>query len=141
MRKVTSIFLLSIYLLASVGLYGNVHYCQGEVDSVQWILDNKMSCCMAAASHCVEKSVADHCMEKSTDPSCCDDEAFYMQLDSDQSISYTKSGVELAWIPTQNQIFHYSSTLDESANIDFAIDPPPPESALFILYQQLLFYH
>ena len=141
MRKVTSIFLLSIYLLASVGLYGNVHYCQGKVESVQWVLDSKMSCCMAAADHCKDMPVTHHCMEMPTDPSCCDDEAFYMQLDSDQSISYSKSGIELAWIPTQNHIFHYSPSLNESASIDFAIDPPPPESALFILYQQLLFYH
>ena len=96
---------------------------------------------MAAASHCMEKSVADHCMEKPADPSCCDDEAFYMQLDSDQAIGYAKSGVELAWIPNPDQIFHYSPALDETENFDFAVDPPLPRSTLFILYQRLLFYH
>jgi hypothetical protein len=53
MRKIVSISLLSLYLLASVGLTLTVHYCGGDLASLT--LFDKINCC------CDEKGKADNC--------------------------------------------------------------------------------
>jgi len=76
-KKHISVFLAFFLLVSNVGFAFNVHYCEGEVASVEAIylnLDSKSS-----EKGCCEKKV-------SKKDNCCKDKTFHFQKKSDDSI-------------------------------------------------------
>ncbi|MGQ7869561.1 HYC_CC_PP family protein [Sunxiuqinia sp. sy24] len=65
MKKLVSIVFSIFYLTLTIGLAVNVHYCQGELESVDLYAVND-SCC---------------CGDTSPDQSCCQNEARFFKLD------------------------------------------------------------
>lgn len=71
MKKFAAIFLTTFYLLATVGVAFSVHFCDGQVDTIN-VYAKASDCCCGD-----ENSMAD----------CCDDEQFFFQLDSEQKVN------------------------------------------------------
>ena len=71
MRQFLAILLSIFYLVLSTGAAINMHYCGGELDSVQ-INSNPVSCC---------------CGNMEMSNNCCQDEEFILDLDLDQQIA------------------------------------------------------
>ena len=70
MKKLTAILFSAFYLLATVGVAFNVHYCGGQVGGVS-LYANEGSCC---------------CGEAEAMDDCCDNEQFFFQLDQEQKL-------------------------------------------------------
>ena len=64
-------FLTLLFLITSIGLTINVHYCGGKIQSVQLLLESPGCCCGE------DREMND----------CCTDQSFFVQLDTDQFLS------------------------------------------------------
>lgn len=80
MKKLLHIFLLTIYLPAALGVGFNVHYCGGEVESVEVF------------------SYTDHgCICHDTETGCCNDDWKFVKLDDNSQ--RTQPGVSFNFSP------------------------------------------
>ena len=126
MKRTSSIVLAFLYVLTSVGLTVNVHYCGGKLKSIQLLFDTP-SCC---------------CGETKKMDGCCDDESYFVQLDTDHQIS-----------PSQELSFEFPELvagLNDFENVEriyarnekwiVPLERPPPKSALRLLYCSLTYY-
>jgi hypothetical protein len=127
MKKITAIFLTCFYLFASVGVAVNVHYCGGELESVELVTKTAKCCCGDAEVLSM----------------CCDDETFYVQLDKEDKLSsgFSYSFEQLQAIvshsPTiENPIFLKNNELD----LNQKNRPPPVKEPFWLLYSNLTFY-
>lgn len=126
MNRLAAIFLTGCYLIATIGVAINVHYCHGEVASVNVYF---------SADACV-------CGKMMGEKHCCDDETFVFQLEEDQRVSesFTFSVTEL--IPTIQQPVPRTSEVWENPGImpSRSPDPPPPGRPVWLLHQSFIFY-
>lgn len=126
MNRLAAIFLTGFYLIATIGVAINVHYCHGEVASVNVYFS-------AEACACGKMMGKQH---------CCDDETFIFQLEEDQRVSESfavsfnvqtpvipAASLELPVSPEESQILPFRSP-----------DPPPPRRPAWLLNQSFIFY-
>ncbi|MEZ4773496.1 MAG: hypothetical protein R3D00_09970 [Bacteroidia bacterium] len=71
MKKIISIFLGLFYLILSVGVNVNYHYCLGKLDTIEIFITDTHRCCDYEARAW----------------SCCEDERFFFQLDEDHNLT------------------------------------------------------
>ena len=98
MRKILSIILLSLYLVSSIGVTINAHYCGGNLASLA--LFEKVSCC------CDEEEA-----EKPTD--CCKDEIKTIKISDDQikGEEKFKQAISLEFTDRLPQLYKFLSFL------------------------------
>jgi len=127
MKKLASIFVSIIYLVLSTGVLVNLHYCQGEIESIS-IITNASKCC------CASMDFAD---------GCCSNEQLLVQLDNDEQL-VTNSPLfseVFKFIETESfseQIFFVD--LFEKENYSFGDLSPPPKIAIWKSNCTFLFY-
>lgn len=71
MKKIVSILLGLFYLLLSVGINVNYHYCLGKLDTIEIFITDIHRCCEYESSA----------------RTCCDDEHYFFQLDEDHNLT------------------------------------------------------
>lgn len=127
MRKLITILFSAFYLLASVGVWVNIHYCTGEVKSVK-ILANDPNCC---------------CVDDEQSTGCCDDETFLFQLDKEDQISQNFRSFpdhpEKAITPFLNS-FDNLETIEKEASLEQLESPPPQKQLIWLLNCSLTYY-
>lgn len=125
MNRIGAFLFIGLYLLTSAGLTVNVHYCLGQLDSIQ---------VFAPPPHCC-------CDDVPGMIGCCDNETYFFQLDEEQIATSTlpipqwdlPAVVEPTPTPLvliQDQEF-LPSSLER---------PPPPGSQLRIRFHSLTLY-
>ncbi|NNF01052.1 MAG: hypothetical protein HKN22_00060, partial [Bacteroidia bacterium] len=73
MKRIAVIIFSIFYLIASVGVAINVHYCGGKISNIELSTDKGLCCCEDAEGM----------------SNCCDDEKVIFQLHDDQKLSQT----------------------------------------------------
>lgn len=114
MRKILSIILLSLYLVSSIGVTINAHYCGGNLASLA--LFEKVSCC------CDEEEA-----EKPID--CCKDEIKTIKISDDQIKGEEKvkqiAGIdELDQLPQTYKFLSVSRLIYRTLNLKLVLSPP-----------------
>lgn len=125
MKKLLSISILFYYLVITIGLFVNIHYCKGEVKSIKIGTNNNSSCC-----------AADICKS-----SCCDDELLLIRHDNEHKIVQSHNTsvnlyAEKIHFITNNNIDEYI----DNEPIRFIDIPPPKNVPTWILNSSLTFY-
>lgn len=125
MRNFAAISIMTYYLIATIGVAVNVHYCHGELASVKIYLSN--SAC--------------ECGKMMGKMDCCDDEAYFFQLEDDHKISNASQEMLLD-APEPAFIDKDEWLIEEDSFKEFQEhpDPPPPGPDVRILYQSLTYY-
>ncbi len=126
MNRLAAIFLTGFYLIATIGVAINVHYCHGEVASVNVYFS-------ADACACGKNMGKKH---------CCDDQTFIFQLEEDQRVSEAfaisfevqspvipAASLELLLSPEESQVLPIRSP-----------DPPPQRRPAWLLNQSFILY-
>ena len=120
MKRLTASILSLVYLLASVGVMVNVHYCGDRVVDVE--LYSVAECCCGADQE---------------EDNCCHEESHTFQLEDEQTFS--SSAIELN--PIQQamlvQLFEFVGTGDSNQHTDpleIGEDPPPDGPPLYRLH-------
>ncbi len=70
-RKVFSVFLLSLYIIASLGISGSIHFCGGSVSAIVIKESNVHPCACGANSK--------------MDSSCCSDQDFEIDIEDEHN--------------------------------------------------------
>ncbi len=126
MRKAFSILIGIHYFVLTVGIAISVHYCQGEVESVN--ITSESSCCCG-----VMENMAD----------CCSDTEFQLQLDIDQFFSSSpKIQFENTFIDFPVIDKNSIQTIEFESQKEFAfVDIPPPiKQPSWLLNCELTYY-
>lgn len=125
MQRFSAIAMMTYYLLATVGVAVNVHYCHGELASVNIYLSNN----------------ACECGRMMGDMNCCDDEVYFFQLEDDHKISNASQKISLD-TPEPVASRESAEIKEEDPQKEFHEDPdpPPPGPDVRILYQSLTYY-
>lgn len=126
MNRFAAIFLTGFYLIATIGVAINVHYCHGKVASVSVYLS-------ADACACGKMMGKKH---------CCDDQTFLFQLEEDQRVS---ESLVFAFTGLAPAIPASTSEVPEVKNGPGILplrspDPPPPQHPSWLLHQAFIFY-
>lgn len=119
-----AIFFAAFYLLSTIGVAVNVHYCGGNLKSVALIVD------------------ADTCCADEASCGCCQDETYFFQYDVNDVLVQPLLEVQstpVAFIA----IMHLIQVVleDDSEETSFySYHSPPPESAMWLKYCSLTYY-
>ncbi|MFI5204994.1 MAG: hypothetical protein ACHQF2_10900 [Flavobacteriales bacterium] len=81
MKKIVHIFLLTIYLPAALGVGFNVHYCGGEVESVNVF------------------AYEDGCICHDNEAGCCNDDWKYVKLDDNSQRTQASASLNITLLP------------------------------------------
>ncbi|PCH96456.1 MAG: hypothetical protein COB85_03535 [Bacteroidetes bacterium] len=126
MRKFSNILLVVFYLLVSVGIGYNMHYCGGNLSSIDLYAKSSACCC--------DEDMANN---------CCDDESSYFQFTSDQkladraNISITEVNLFADLYIEINNAVDISRNLVSTAYLDL---PPPDPERIYLLNCSFVFY-
>lgn len=135
MKQILSIFFLSIYLISSIGVFGELHFCKGKLESIGFGFAKAENCCkkMSSNAHCCA------IMQKKDD--CCDDQFFVAQVDTEHLISTAKLKLfpPLTTLPADLD-WKEIETSNDTCNIISNRLEPPPDLPLFLTYCSFLFY-
>jgi len=126
MKKITSILLMTIYLLISVGVSINVHNCNGRFAFVEILTEIGNCCC-------------DHEKEASN---CCDDENIVIQMDQDvQIIQSNRLAASSPFVITRT-FAPIAKLFGAPLNIhkEIIVPPPPPNQPIWLVNSSLIFY-
>jgi hypothetical protein len=129
MKVFASIALSTYYLLVSMGILVNIHYCGGKVKSVEVYAPAKACCCPSGTGDMT---------------GCCGNESFFYQFDEDQvSTQVVQKTSEDEPVPTIFIDVH-------SAIADLALShqadgpdlslPPPDPGPRWLRYCSLIYY-
>ncbi|WP_139218252.1 HYC_CC_PP family protein [Sunxiuqinia elliptica] len=127
MKKLLSILFSIFYLTLTIGLVVNMHYCQGELASVQ-LYEEEASCC---------------CSDQASITSCCDDHTQLLKLDIEPTLTPSHRLNTQVWeidlLPSETA----NQTLDElpfNGSIWSTDTRPPLEEPSWLLFCSLIFY-
>lgn len=122
MKKVTSIFLLLLFLIANSGLAINVHWCGGKLSSIDFFANGGNKC---------------KCGKKAMKPNCCKDKTSHLKANDE--LSKTNNFAFKISIPTfLFTIIKHINALP-SAHFQYVASPfyhPPPfkpKSPIYLL--------
>ncbi|MEL7341506.1 MAG: hypothetical protein AAGM67_13580 [Bacteroidota bacterium] len=126
MKQLAVISFAAFYLLASVGVAVNFHYCLGRLQSVEVLLA-KTNCC---------------CDDEGQMMSCCDDESYFFQLEAEEKIVPTQLSVpNLALLQAVFEPYLLKPIEPEPQLSLHPLDLPPPEPvASWLLYCAPIYY-
>ncbi len=127
MRKLITILFSAFYLVTSVGVYVNIHYCTGEVTSVKILATDTDCCCVDA-----EKSAG-----------CCDDETFLFQLNKEDQINQHSRDIpepQLTVIASLINSYDHFKTIEKEANYEQLEAPPPRKQPIWLVNCSLTYY-
>jgi len=144
MQKQLSIFMLCLYLLASVGLTVSAHYCGGNLASLAFFEKNSCCCETESQSGEVENKFASRFEGEKDD--CCKNEIkpFRIGVDQLKEDQHTAKTILSAWefLPSLAYIFR-SCPIEESSIAKTLPLPDPPETNSLPSYKRnhsFLFY-
>ncbi len=124
MQKVTSILFTFFYLMLSIGVAINVHYCGGEVKDVAFFVD------------------AESCCDDSNACDCCDNETFLIQ-NLQEGVVLQSDVFHFSPVKAPLEVNHAVSQMDKlevgklAAFVEWA---SPPESDLWLKFCTLTYY-
>ncbi len=127
MKKFITILFSGFYLMASVGIVVNVHYCGGKVKSIK-ILATSDSCC---------------CVKKNVQSGCCDDKTYFFQLDKEDQINQnlrTLPESQLLTVMYPPSFTVGPVSIEEKNRYKKIKAPPPRNQALRLLHCSLTYY-
>jgi len=127
MKKVSSILLSILYLLVSAGIFINMHYCGGELESVSLLSEQKVCCCDGSEMA----------------SNCCNNKHFFLQFNGDQKVtaSNTLSFDQFKFIKVEKLVLVNFEILEVELQNLFSYDlPPPPKQAIWKTNCTFLFY-
>ena len=129
LNKILSISFAVFYLITSVGVQLNVHYCMNEVESIDLFTESKGCCCKAFMPEMAD--------------SCCGDETILVQADDDdkwvtnnrfefQPVLFVAEPIEFSFVTpsVSSQLQHFG----------FSGVSPPPKRDLWLLNCSLTYY-
>ncbi len=128
MKKAAIILFSFFYLLISAGLAINLHYCQGELESVQLFAEHETCCCG----------------DSSDSDGCCQDHSQLLKYENEQ-IATAAFEFELA-IPAFNlptpliQNIEISNLLTREINPTDKSHAPPPVKPAWLMHCSLILY-
>ena len=136
MKQFSAIFISFIYLTFSIGLLVNLHYCQGEIEEIDLIVENT-SCCNETTSCCSDT------LEDVEDQCCSEIQHYYQVIPEILVKEQTKLVLPLSeFILVQKNLFgsqpepYHNSLLSESY-----VDPPEAHNEpLWVVHCALTFY-
>lgn len=120
LKKIAAISFSAFYLIASIGIAVNFHYCLGRLESVQVVLAQSDCCCDDG-----EQMMA-----------CCDDELYFFQLDDEEKVvptiqSFTDIVLEVPYFVEHLIVAPAPIKTFEPHLLDL---PPPKEPAAWLQY-------
>jgi hypothetical protein len=127
MKRFTAMFLTAIYLLASVGVAVNVHYCGGKVAFVK----------LYTGANCP-------CGDAMDEDGCCHDETVLFQLEDEQRSVSHKFEFNSQWAGLQvlEVPLVHDPLPEQPGNINLAFFnlPPPPDLPVWLTNCSLTYY-
>lgn len=137
LKSIFSIFVLLAFLLSTIGIQLNKHYCGGLLAGINLYFP---------APSCSDLGEGSSCSKESMEMSCCDDEVEFHQLDlelfhSTGKVEQFSKVSSFDFTPFQTDF----STLFEGNNDEgvHILERPPPELSsipLFKKHHQFIFY-
>lgn len=126
MNRLAAIFLTGFYVIATIGVAINVHYCHGEVASVS-VYFSVDSC---ACGKVIGKN------------HCCDDQTFLFQLEEDQRVSESLAFVFTQQAPAAPVSIPDIPVVDNGSGIlpSLCPNPPPSSQPAWLLHQAFILY-
>ncbi len=128
-RTVTSVLLLSVYVVFSIGVLKATHVCMGRQASVEYFTSEAKKCPCALFSN--EKS------------DCCHDEQALIKIDNEQKVISSVSAPIPVW-KLERLFTHKLLTVVRPVNEhlvkQFDSSPPPPKLPLFKQHRSYVFY-
>jgi hypothetical protein len=127
MKKLAAILFSIFYLTVTIGFAINVHYCHGEIRSVEVFADEG-SCC---------------CGDGAITSACCHVDSQFVKFENEQaSISNFKLNIQ---VPVFNLPVTYDHPVEPVYSIDFSTfhteaDLLPPELPAWLRYCSLVYY-
>ncbi len=109
MKRTIYIAFTAFYLMVSMGLSLNLHYCGGKLAGVSIVMPSAPCCCNSEENK-----------------SCCADTEISLQMDMDQQISYPPSWELDLLVLSQPDIISYNSYETVVPKKIFPIFPNPP---------------
>ncbi|HEX5002701.1 MAG TPA: hypothetical protein VFW78_09395 [Bacteroidia bacterium] len=70
MKKVSTLLLLFLFLIANSGMAVNIHWCGGKLSSIELNIDKKSKC---------------GCGKETMKPNCCEDSSFHLKASDEFS--------------------------------------------------------
>ncbi len=128
MKKIASIAFALFYAVTSMGVAVNVHYCLGEIESVELLSFSKKCCCGD-----MEMPIG-----------CCSDDTYLIQHDVEEQ--QTVESARFTFAPVTVLMPQLSIVLISEEDItshsipNFPQPFPPPNESLRLLYCSLTFY-
>jgi hypothetical protein len=128
MKKIFACLMLLLYISASGGVVLNVHYCMGEVSSVN--IDHSSN----EGEHC------EKCGMPEDSNSCCRSEFKMVKLDNlhKASVAVFNVDVPVAMLPTAVSLIDDSKLIANKADHPISYNPPekiPNLNALFCVFR------
>ncbi len=125
MKQLQAILITGYYLLATIGVAVNVHYCHGDIASVTVYMSHG-SC---------------GCEEEMGMDACCDDATYQFQLQEEQQVpsSVTIQAPFVADVPVE--FVRSEKSIQSQGFIPaYQPDPSPPQVPSWLKNQTFLFY-
>jgi hypothetical protein len=121
-KKVSTLLLLFLFLLANSGMAVNIHWCGGKLSSVELNIDKKSKC---------------ECGKKTMKPNCCEDSSFHLKASNEYSKATYECNlkqpiVKVAFLLNFYRSITFTSVLTlQQHQFEF---PPPliPKEPLFV---------
>ncbi len=127
MKKIAAIFFSFFYLAITAGIALNLHYCHGELESVQLFADQETCCCGSD-------------VDSST---CCDDDSLIVKFENEQILTTNfQLGFDIPVIELtvlQESFDETEVSIDSNSFIE-KNNSPPNEPPSWLLHCSLVFY-
>lgn len=125
MKRLPAILLVLLYLSTNIGLGMNVHYCHGEVASVEFY-SHQTHCC---------------CGTMQMMQSCCDDRLLEFQIDDSQQAPAVLAAPDAPALAQVDILIEQSiDPLVDKDVVPAANDPPPESPPIYLLNCAFTFY-
>ncbi len=129
MKQLVTIILAAFYFMVSSGLTIDMHFCDGKLVEVTFF-DAEQNCC-CASSVCDNDAIAD----------CCGDETLLLQVDQWQIVSSIPAYETSAMLYVSMQDWDEKVLEVETEQVSYDSNKsPPPQTDLWLLYQNLTYY-
>lgn len=117
--------LMSFYLILSIGVSVNAHFCGGNLKSVTVSSDGGKCCCDS----------------KDNSNSCCSDKSAYVQYDNDnQEITTFKFEFGKFHVAFNNWVQNDTSVAQTTTTLYECQKAPPPKQPLWLRHCSLTYY-
>ena len=128
MKKLASIIVSIVYLVLSTGVLVNLHYCQGEIESISVVTNNSLCCCATIDFD---------------DNGCCKNEQLLVHLDNDEQIITKHRKLQEVFKFIEKDSFEKLLVEDDSIGKEyftFEDISPPPKLGIWKTNCTFLFY-